>query len=31
MVLPLLDEKLWRWMLPAAKPRKEHLEDANGL
>jgi putative photosynthetic complex assembly protein 2 len=31
MVLPLPDEKLWRWMLPAAKPRKEHLEDANGL
>ena len=30
MVLPLPDEKLWRWMMPAAKPPKE-LEDANGL
>jgi hypothetical protein len=30
MVLPLPDEKLWRWMMPAAKPQKE-LEDANGL
>jgi len=37
MVLPLPDEKLWRWMLPAAKPpRSRHSpdllhEDANGL
>ncbi len=31
MVLPLPDEKLWRWMMPAAKPQKDHLEDANGL
>ena len=37
MVLPLPDEKLWRWMLPAAKtPRNIHSpaslhEDANGL
>lgn len=36
MVLPLPDEKLWRWMLPARKslsltPQKDHLEDANGL
>lgn len=36
MVLPLPDEKLWRWMLPAQKnlslkPQKDHLEDANGL
>ncbi|MGL6211329.1 MAG: putative photosynthetic complex assembly protein PuhE [Paracoccaceae bacterium] len=33
MVLPLPDEKLWRWMLPAAKthsPASLH-EDANGL
>ena len=30
MVLPLPDEKLWRWMIPAAKPQNE-LEDANGL
>jgi putative photosynthetic complex assembly protein 2 len=35
MVLPLPDEKLWRWMLPAPKnalptPLKK-LEDANGL
>ena len=31
MVLPLPDEKLWRWMMPAAKSQKDHLEDANGL
>ena len=31
MVLPLPDEKLWRWMMPAAKTQKDHLEDANGL
>lgn len=36
MVLPLPDEKLWRWMMPAPKtltriPQKDHLEDANGL
>lgn len=31
MVLPLPDEKLWRWMMPAAKPPKDTLEDANGL
>jgi putative photosynthetic complex assembly protein 2 len=31
MVLPLPDEKLWRWMMPAAKPQKDQLEDANGL
>ncbi len=37
MVLPLPDEKLWRWMMPARKsltltPQKDHqLEDANGL
>lgn len=31
MVLPLPDEKLWRWMIPAAKSQKEQLEDANGL
>ncbi|MBI1170413.1 DUF3623 family protein [bacterium] len=30
MVLPLPDEKLWRWMMPASKPQKD-LEDANGL
>lgn len=35
MVLPLPDEKLWRWMIPAQKnlsitPQKD-LEDANGL
>ena len=35
MVLPLPDEKLWRWMMPpleraATKPAKD-LEDANGL
>jgi putative photosynthetic complex assembly protein 2 len=29
MVLPLPDEKLWRWMLPAPKPQRE--EDAHGL
>jgi len=33
MVLPLPDEKLWRWMLPAAKPHSSTSlhEDANGL
>lgn len=34
MVLPLPDEKLWRWMLPAAKPPHSPAslhEDANGL
>lgn len=36
MVLPLPDEKLWRWMIPARKtltltPQKDQLEDANGL
>lgn len=31
MVLPLPDEKLWRWMMPAAKPQKDYIEDANGL
>jgi putative photosynthetic complex assembly protein 2 len=31
MVLPLPDEKLWRWMIPALKPQKDQIEDANGL
>lgn len=37
MLLPLPDEKLWRWMIPAAKPASptpktdQPLEDANGL
>jgi putative photosynthetic complex assembly protein 2 len=35
MVLPLPDEKLWRWMMPAQKTLKlkpqNDLEDANGL
>jgi putative photosynthetic complex assembly protein 2 len=33
MVLPLPDEKLWRWMLPAPKanPAKRLSEDAHGL
>ena len=31
MVLPLPDEKLWRWMLPATKPQNDQVEDANGL
>ncbi|MFZ5963555.1 putative photosynthetic complex assembly protein PuhE [Thalassococcus sp. BH17M4-6] len=34
MVLPLPDEKLWRWMLPAPKqnsPKKTRPEDAHGL
>ncbi len=31
MVLPLPDEKLWRWMMPAAKPQEDRIEDANGL
>lgn len=31
MVLPLPDEKLWRWMIPALKPHSDHIEDANGL
>ncbi|NNF71566.1 MAG: DUF3623 family protein, partial [Rhodobacteraceae bacterium] len=33
MVLPLPDEKLWRWMIPAPKANDKTLlrEDANGL
>jgi putative photosynthetic complex assembly protein 2 len=35
MVLPLPDEKLWRWMLPAPKPQHQdktrRTEDAHGL
>ena len=35
MVLPLPDEKLWRWMLPAPKPQTQdktrRTEDAHGL
>jgi len=34
MVLPLPDEKLWRWMLPAPKkikPQERRPEDAHGL
>lgn len=31
MVLPLPDEKLWRWMMPAAKPQEDQIEEANGL
>lgn len=33
MVLPLPDEKLWRWMMPAAKAQQPKIlhEDANGL
>lgn len=33
MVLPLPDEKLWRWMLPAPKTQdtNDRLEDAHGL
>ncbi len=36
MVLPLPDEKLWRWMMPARKslimnPQNDQIEDANGL
>ena len=36
MVLPLPDEKLWRWMLPAPKPKQSQdktirTEDAHGL
>jgi putative photosynthetic complex assembly protein 2 len=33
MVLPLPDEKLWRWMLPAPEPKRKDLrpEDAHGL
>ena len=33
MVLPLPDEKLWRWMLPAPDPKTDTLrpEDAHGL
>lgn len=31
MVLPLPDEKLWRWMLPASKMDTQRLEDQNGL
>ena len=36
MVLPLPDEKLWRWMIPAREsltlsPQNDNVEDANGL
>lgn len=31
MVLPLPDEKLWRWMIPAPKTNDKMREDANGL
>ncbi|QFT64988.1 putative photosynthetic complex assembly protein PuhE [Roseivivax sp. THAF30] len=31
MVLPLPDEKLWRWALPAPKTATEPREDAHGL
>ena len=33
MVLPIPDDKLWRWMIPAPKPHDKTLlrEDANGL
>ena len=33
MVVPLPDAKLWRWMIPAPKPKTERLlgEDPNGL
>ena len=31
MVLPLPDEKLWRWMIPAQKTRDRFRKDANGL
>ncbi len=31
MVLPLPDQKLWRWMLPAPKPTRKMREDAHGL
>jgi putative photosynthetic complex assembly protein 2 len=31
MVLPIPDEKLWRWMLPASKLDIQRLEDDNGL
>jgi hypothetical protein len=33
MVLPLPDEKLWRWMIPAPKTNDKTMmrEDANGL
>ncbi|MFD1342167.1 putative photosynthetic complex assembly protein PuhE [Litorisediminicola beolgyonensis] len=31
LVLPLPDEKLWRWMLPAPGPRQETTEDSHGL
>ena len=35
MVLPLPDEKLWRWMLPVPKPKQQdktiRTEDAHGL
>jgi putative photosynthetic complex assembly protein 2 len=32
MVLPLPDQKLWRWMIPAPKQTTDRLnEDANGL
>ncbi len=31
MVLPLPDQKLWRWMLPAPKPTDSLHEDVHGL
>ena len=33
MVLPLPDDRLWRWMIPAPKPNPKMMlrEDANGL
>lgn len=31
MVLPLPDQKLWRWMLPAPKHKDRLQEDANGF
>ena len=33
MILPLPDERLWRWMIPAPKPQTERLirEDRHGL
>lgn len=31
MVLPLPDQKLWRWMLPVSKPTNSRHEDVHGL
>jgi putative photosynthetic complex assembly protein 2 len=31
LVLPVPDEKLWRWMMPAPKPAERLRKDANGL